>query len=778
MLRYLLAGWLLLPTLASLLAQPSLDITIGLDRLSDSTEFLVPDIQDEIEALMGAEYELRFQLIGMDETGFEDLLNSAYQSSDIIIGSGLEVSRYLSERTSFPKPTILSLVLDNEIQGLPITDEGSCGIENLTYVQSFFNIERDLATLYEIVPYEELIVLVDGSTSLERSFDLEAFLAKRSPNSSVRYTIVPIQGASTALSSVPTSSAAVFAFPLNRALSLSEQKSFYEGLADRGQLSFSLLSTPTMQIGGYAAYDTDTNLRRIPRRVALNVLKIVEGTPAAELPVRMQSFTENLLINFDAARRSGIYPNWDVLAEAILVNVNEVGNGQTPLNLEAAIAEGLEKNLDFSVAQRDVRTSELDIRVAQANYLPQLDVSASAAVLDEATVRNSFGTRGMFTANATASVSQLVLSEPAMANIAIQRLLLESSEQALRQSELDVVLDVSNAYLNILQAQELVRLRNENVLLTRKNLDIAEAKERVGYSGTSDVYRLQSELALDNIDLNNALASMRQARFGLNSLLNRPIDEEYPLADIEVQEEISLMVMDGRIASLIDNPGDAAILGDFFIEEAMANLPEIKQLEAAIAAQERSLLSQSRAFYLPQLVLTGEYNVPISNSGYPEGVMPIDVPNTYNAALSAQLPIFQGNSRRYQREQTQVDIYRLGDQITNLRNNLEVQIRANLENVYASFSRVQLSRIALEAARQSFAIAQDSYQQGLLNITSLLDAQNAQLQSDINATTAIYTFVVDYFSLERSIGYYHFLATPAQRDAYYSRFLQFLSNRQ
>ena len=84
------------------------------------------------------------------------------------------------------------------------------------------------------------------------------------------------------------------------------------------------------------------------------------------------------------------------------------------------------------------------------------------------------------------------------------------------------MLDIANAYLGILQASALLELRNENVGVTRKNLDIAEAKEQVGFSGTADVYRFQSELARNNTDLNTAQAQFRQARFFLNSLLNRP----------------------------------------------------------------------------------------------------------------------------------------------------------------------------------------------------------------------------------------------------------------
>ncbi|MEM8583727.1 MAG: TolC family protein [Bacteroidota bacterium] len=760
-----------------LCGQSTINITFVLDQFSDSTEFLVPRMQEEINVLLQDEYDLAYRQISMEEEGFPERLNTAYQNSEIIIGAGLEIGSYLSRLPNYPKPTILSIIIDNELQGVPLSDEGTSGTPNLTYVQSFFSLERDLATLYQIRPYEDLIVLIDGQSN-DNSFNIQEFVRSRLPKPDINFQLVPIRSNEDPLSTIPTSSEVVFAFPLNRVLSLEQQRTMYQGLAQRSQITFSLLSNPAMQIGGYAAFDTDSNLDRLPRRVALNVLKITEGVAAEDIPVRMQSFTENLLISMKTAKQTGLYPSWDILADAILVDVNDMTSSGAGMSLRSAVVEGLEQNLELSAAQRDLRISDLDIKVARSNYLPQLDVTATGLRLDDNSVRNSFGLRSRFALSGTATFTQLILSEPALANIAIQRFLRESTAQVLRQNELDVIVDVCNGYLNILQAQALVELRNENLGLTRKNLDIAQAKEQVGFSGTSDVYRLESELALDNIDLNNALASSRQARFALNSILNRPINDEYELQNLETDADISFLVMDERIAASINNPGDANILGDFFVQEAMRNLPEIKQIEAAIAAQERSLKSQNRAFYLPQIVLNSEYNLPIANSGYPEGVMPIEQVSTLSTAVSAQMPIFQGNSRRFQQQQTRVDINRLGDQLGNLRNNLELQVRANLENVYASYSRVQLSEIALEAAQNSFAIAQDNYQQGLLNITSLLDAQNALLQTDINATTAVYTFISDYLNLERSIGYFHFVADPGQRDGFYSRYIQFTSNRQ
>ena len=249
------------------------------------------------------------------------------------------------------------------------------------------------------------------------------------------------------------------------------------------------------------------------------------------------------------------------------------------------------------------------------------------------------------------------------------------------------------------------------------------------------------------------------------------------MEDISLSDNI-LLVMDEKLYPLINNQGDLEIFADFIVKEGFANLPEIDQMELTIAAQERSLLSQKRSFYSPSIGLASEYDLPIDHFSLPDGVNKMDGKANWFAGLSVKLPIFQGNSRKIQQEQTQLALLQLEDQINNLRNNLELRIRSNLRAAGASFSNLELSRKASEAAEKNFEIAQDSYQQGLLNITSLIDAQNASLQAEINSTNASFTFIGDFLAMERSMGYYHFLATDVEKESFYRRFFEFMFKNQ
>lgn len=729
---------------------------------------------------MSNQYDITFNILRATEgpQSIAAVIDQAYASStDAVIGIGLTACDQMAKRENLSKPTILTFILDNELQQIPISDNGTSGVTNLNYIQSPFDIKRDLETLYEFIPFKKLAVInAEGLSDTQ----FRAFFAKALDFSTADFTKVSVDENSTAasiLAEIPPDAEAVYMLPISNDMAVGELSTLLSALAERSLPVFSLLSSPGLELGAYAAYETDGNLQRIPRRVAINLLKIAGGQAPESLPVTMDHFTEGLVINMKTVKATGVYPSWETLAKGVLINVTTVDNVERSITMQSVITEGLQENLGLKIANQEVQIVAKDVAIAQSNYLPQVDASATVLALDENSVRNSFGTKAFYNTTATASLSQLVLSEPAIANIAIQKMLLESERQVKRQNELDVIIDVANAYLGILQTTALVNLRNENVNVTRKNYDISLAKEQVGYGGTSDVYRWQSELALDNVDLNTTQAQLQQARFNLNALLNRPIKEAFRINDVNISDSI-LLVMDSRLFPLINNPGDLEIFADFLVNEAFTNLPELKQIEAAQAAQERSLLSQKRAFYLPTIALSGQYEYPINNSGYPVGVMPIDVQPTYNVALAAQLPIFQGNSRKRQKEQTEIGLYQLQDQLANLRNNLELRVRSNLEIAGASFSNLELSQQAAVAAQKNFEIAQNAYQQGVLNITSLIDAQNAYLSAKINATNASYTFISDFLEVERAIGYYHFLALPQEQEAFFQRFIQFITSGQ
>jgi outer membrane protein len=488
----------------ALFAQTPVTITFLNDGGDMGSALAEQEIRKELEVLLAARFEPTFETIYPDFSASpQPQLNAIYESdTDLVIIVGFRVGTWFSTSDfQFAKPTILSFLLDNELQGVPSPIDGKSGIRNFSYVQSPFDVQRDFETLYAIKPYQKLGVVINEF--VQRSdLDFDAYMEQLLAFSGATYEAYVLRSdASDVLDAVAEDVDAVYVFPVLEPAQEEALGQTLRGLATKGLPTFSMFSNPALELGAYAAYDTDDNFARIPRRVAINALKILEGNAAETLPVAMESYTEDLMINMQSAQTTRHYPSWDLMSEAVLLNISVVDNPDRKLTLATAIAEGLNNSLGLHIAEKDVQISAEDVRIARSNYLPQLEVSGTALALDENTVNQSFGTRGRYNLQAGASFTQLLVSEPAMANIAIQKLLLGSQQESLRQNQLDLIQDLAESYLNILQATALVRLRNENVALTRKNYNIAQAKESVGTVGTTDVYRFESELAFDNVDL-------------------------------------------------------------------------------------------------------------------------------------------------------------------------------------------------------------------------------------------------------------------------------------
>ncbi|SDB50670.1 Outer membrane protein TolC [Flavobacteriaceae bacterium MAR_2010_188] len=769
-------------SLQCLLAQQDFNVTLIYDGTENDTLFLQHSIKEEIESLLGTQYNINFTSlysngdIATSRKYIEEVYN--VDTANVLIGAGLITSQILSERKVFPLPNIAAINIDNLFIENSDSSNNSSSIPNFAFIQSPFNIKKDIEALTEIGRIKKIGILVN-EFFYSLDFDIKEYLKSFEQ---IDFELITIaNNPQTTLDAIGEDIDAVYVLSTLSDYTPSQAQILFQGITEKKLPSLSLMDYPMLEYGAYAAFSSQEDIQKIPRRAALNVSKIAEGKDPKDFPVQMESFNRQLIINMKTVNITGVYPSWKTLDNAILINVNKANTGRK-LTLKAAIAEGLENNLGYQMAQKQTQIAQKDVALAKSNYLPQLEVNSTGTFLDENSVASSFGAKGEFNWSAGASFSQLILSEPAMANITIQKLFKESQEKAEKQSELDVVLDVVTAFFNYQQAQSLVVLQNEDIKVKNQNLNIAVDKEKVGYGGKSDVYRWETELALARADFNDATAQLKNVGFQLNQILNRPVKEQFSIENPGDSDYLN-QIFDLSFVSLIEDPGSLQVLADFLTEEAMKNLPEVQQIELALQAQERQLKSNKRAFYIPTIALQANYDEPLKvvNPGETPSIPGIEFGNIsanpkWNAGFVASIPIFNGGSRKHQKQKAQIELYQLLDQQKDVGNQLELQIRASLENVQTSYRNLQLNRNAAEAALKNVNITQDLYSEGQLNVVNFIDAQNAYLTAEINASNSEYQLVIDFFVLQRTTGQYLTLATEAQRNDFFTRFLQFKSN--
>ncbi len=769
-----------LPSIHISLITDEFESAEGTDRLS-----FTKSIEHEINILLENRYDPIFHYAygGFDAEKIQQYIQKAFLDDqiDLVIASGSLSGTFLADRKQFPKPSISAIVIDHNIQNVPQTDSGTSGAHNFTYIETPFNVARDLEVMRTIYPYKHLGIISPQQT-LGNVDILPQFFEKALDDKDVDLSFIKLEATGKATADgIPDEVDAIYFLPEFSLISQAELDSLIQMINKKQLVSSALLGDLLVSRGVLIGYQVSENLNSIPRRVATDVYKILKGENAADLPVEMENFSETVLINMQTANTVKKYPDFDMMSEALLVDFEEP-NTKNIYSLNGVIAQVLEQNLDIAVAEKSVGLAQKDYQTAVSNLLPEISANTSFTGVDAQTASTSFGVQGRVGWLAGGSLSQVFFSEPVYANIKINKLLRESEKFALKETQLNAVLDASQAYLNVLLAKRNLRIQRENVLLTQENYDIANNKEAVGYTGASDLNRWISELANANINLNNAFAQKRQAEFQLNQLLNLPINQPFRTDSVDLEEPI-LLITDERIVEFVNDYGDLEVFGDFMVDEAFRLLPELKQIQLSIAAQERQKQSQQRAFFLPSMIISGNvnYNVeqfktfPVSPELQQFGLVPDLSKPTWNVGIGIQYPLIQGGRRSIDVQRTKVSLLQLEDSRQNARNQLELRVRSSLESVGASYATVTLSQKAATAARENFRIVQDAYSQGQVNITSLIDAQNATLQAELSRANAIFQFISDFLALERSVGFFYFLASPVEREAYFDRLVSYLN---
>ncbi len=774
---FLILGGIWIPNAQS---APKLPIVrIGIVR--DGLRARLPDnlglLKEEILRLTSGEFDVRFPedkivqgnwKIDEIKRGIDKLL--ADPEVDLIIGLGYLASNDLCQRSKLPKPVVATIVVDRELQNLPLKD-GASGVKNLSYIDAFFSFERDIKVFREVVPFQNLVILA-GRTALEAIPWLSKKLRQIAHEHTINVNIVPIYiSAKEALAAFPPETDAVYVMPITQ-LPPGEFRKLINGLIQRKLPSFAMLGRDDVEAGLLVSVAPRFYRSRLARRVALNVMRILLGENAGTLRVAFP-LGEELTINMATARAIGVYPTWSVLTEAVLLN-ERVERVERQLTLESAVREAIGANLDLAAENRNVAAGEQVVKEVRSELLPQIDLGAGGEIIDDDRAEAGAGTQPERSLSGSATATQLLYDEDAWSDFTVEKHLQTSREEQRATLELDVIRNAAVAYLNVLRAKTLERVEKENLKLSRANLERARVRVSVGMANRSEEFRWESQIAGNRSEVLFAEARTRQTENRLNRLLNRPLEELFTTVETDLRDPL-LIVSDPRIFPYVDNPRNFRIYRDFVVAEGLEIAPELQGLDADIAAQERILTTAKRAFWLPSFAAQGRVTELFEEGG--EGKRSSSSSNLddtdWSVGVFATFPLVEGGSKfaTIKRASEELSGLRLQRQATAER--IEQRIRSELHQTGASYSNIRLSREAAEAARKNLELVTDQYVRGVVSIIDLLDAQNSYLVAERNSENAVYDFLVDWMNVERAAGRFDFLMTPGEREEWFQRLQAF-----
>jgi len=371
----------------------------------------------------------------------------------------------------------------------------------------------------------------------------------------------------------------------------------------------------------------------------------------------------------------------------------------TLLMEEAQIA-----NLDIAAAVARIEQADAAVRIANAALLPTLDLNGSATRSRVSTSGGGGGRGGgspvssLYNLNMTASYTLDFWGKNRAAVLAADQTAIFS------RFDKDVValtalVSVANAYFNVIDSQDRLRIARENLAAANRILSLIKQRDAAGTASQLEVSQQESLVANVRASIPPLEITLRQNKMALALLVGRA-PEHFNVA--------------GGSAFRIAIPRVAPGLPSELINQR----PDIREAEANLRSANYSV-EEARAAFFPTISLTGEtgFESLALSSLFGPGAW------FYTMAASATQPLFHGGALLGALEQAKGKRLEL--------------LQDYRKSVLSGFSDVEQALIGLQeqarheryqqeavrTSKQAFDISFQRLQQGTLDMVTLTQTQ-------------------------------------------------------
>ncbi len=309
--------------------------------------------------------------------------------------------------------------------------------------------------------------------------------------------------------------------------------------------------------------------------------------------------------------------------------------------------------------------------------------------------------------------------------------ILQTVETA-RQSRLQLINSVKNAYYSLLLAEDSRRVIQESYDNAMITYEIYQKQYSVGTASEYDV--LRTSVAVKNIEPEIAQAdiAIKQARLQLTILMG--FDPTHAVSAKTRLSEYEATMYEQALTNT---------------DRSIASNPELRMLELQTNTLRHAFDVQKASLY-PTLSLTANYNWTSSNNGTPFSHLWWSPYSMIGVTLN--FPLFTGGQRYYGIKQAQVQVNEMKWQRENLERSLNMQVDLAIDNVNVNVKQIASNSESVAQAEKAHEIMQRSFDIGAASYLDLRDSELALTRARLAYYQSIYNFLVANSDLELLLG--------------------------
>lgn len=397
--------------------------------------------------------------------------------------------------------------------------------------------------------------------------------------------------------------------------------------------------------------------------------------------------------------------------------------------LQQCIDYASQHNIQLNNLRLSQQSSREDLLQSKAARLPSVAGTASqyyTHAKNADPVIGGFQTQSSVASNYALSSSWTLYQGGYIRNdIKEKDLLLQAANLNVLQSENDITLQITQAYLNIL-------LANENIVYAKDLLQTSQAQRQQGQQrfdagsiARKDLAQLEAQQATDQYSLVTAENSYRQNLLTLKQLLQLPTTYNFAIVQPDT------MAVERPVPSLATAQ-----------ELALQSRPEVKNGELSVQVAEIGL-AKAKAGFKPTLSLGTSLASGFSDNQSYSYWQQLDNNFYQRAGLTLAVPIFSNrvNKTNEAKAKIQIDQAKLSLQDTKMVLSQTVeQAYLNLQNTQEQYKAAEQQ---LSASEEAYRIAVEQLKLGAANIVDLQVQKNLYIQALQSFIQAKYSTILN-----------------------------------
>jgi len=430
-----------------------------------------------------------------------------------------------------------------------------------------------------------------------------------------------------------------------------------------------------------------------------------------------------------------------------LVSAFALGQTKKVLTLSECTKIALENNTTIKQAEYTARSQSASVMQAYGVFLPNLNLSGNwnrTRRESDLTFIPGLGTvpfRTSQTLNSfstTASTSILLFNGFAnFASLNRARSNYLSADYNFKRTRQSVIFQTYQLYLNVLRNKQLLKVAEDNLKRSQRQLERIVEANRVGSVSLADVYKQEVQVGNDELALIRAQADYDKAKADLLVYLGLIPSDEYDFEDPSISMEIDTT----EFSALREQVKNL----DAIISKAIDSRPDYKSAIASLNAA-KSGVTVAMSGYMPTISASASYN--LSSNEFSTLLKN----RSMGWGISISFPIFDRLQLQTQVQQAKINVKNAEVQLEQAKRQITADVKKAILDLESAMKQIEVAERQVKSAELDLKTAEEKYNIGAGTLLDLLIA-TANYTTAVSArVNAIYSYIAAKVQLQYALG--------------------------